>query len=82
MQGLGEANQLGDLVMRARKMHKQRGMRNQNWDVRGGMDDWAADDLCREALRIIDNLIIDYPSLEEELTTIREKINEQLGHFS
>lgn len=82
MQGLGQQDRAYMLVRDSRKHHKQRQMRNVNWDVRGGMDDWAASNILEEALSLADSLISEFPDLQEELTTICEKINEQLAHFS
>lgn len=82
MQGLGQQDRAYMLIGDSRKHHKQREMRNANWDVRGGMDDWAASNILEEALSLADSLINEFPDLQEELTTIREKINEQLAHFS
>jgi hypothetical protein len=89
MQRLGQSErafelveQAGELTARARKMHKQRGMRNPGWEERGGMDDWAAQNLLSEAMHIAESLRNDFPNLREELTAIRERINEQLAHFS
>jgi Ca-activated chloride channel family protein len=82
MQGLGRAELVLELMTRARKMHKHREIRNRDWGDRGGMDDWAAERLLAEASQIAANLISDYPSLKEELTTIRERIDERLAHFS
>lgn len=88
VQGLGQAKQASrlaearEMMARARKMHKQRGMRNAGWRDRGDMDDWAAQSLLQEAARVAEGLINDFPELREDLTAIRGRINEQLAHFS
>lgn len=82
LQGLGQQDRAYILIGDSRKHQKQRQMRNENWHVRGGMDDWAASNILEEALSLADSLISEFPDLQEELTTIREKINEQLAHFS
>ena len=82
MQGLGKTAQAYALMGSCRKQQMQRGMRNIEWINRGGMDDWAADSVLREALRSAESLIDEFPYLQEELTIIREKIHEQLAHFS
>jgi Ca-activated chloride channel homolog len=92
MQGLGQTDRLLKLTKLtsqadgmqgvARKMQKQRQMRNLQWGVRGGMDDCANENLLEEALNLTDGLINDFPNLKEEIMTIRERINEQLANFS
>jgi hypothetical protein len=82
MQGLGEAKKALGLMGVARKMHKHREIRNQECRIRGEMDDWAAASILSEAAQIAKGLIGDYPNLRDELTTISERINEQLAHFS
>jgi hypothetical protein len=57
-------------------------MRKKGWESRGSSDDWAARRVLEEALSFANSLINSFPDLQEELTTIREKINEQLAHFS
>ena len=88
-QGLGQTDRLLKLTSQVegiqgvvRKMGKQRQMRQQNWGGRGGMDDCAPETLLDEALKLTDGLISDFPDLQEELTDIRERINEQLAKFS
>jgi hypothetical protein len=46
------------------------------------MDDYAPTNLLEEALKLTDALIGDFPDLQEELTNIRERLNEQLANFS
>jgi Ca-activated chloride channel family protein len=90
MQGLGQTDrllkltsaELGELQGMQRKAQKQRNARNLRWDVRGEMDDYAPEKLLYEALRLTDDLIGDFPNFQEELTDIRERINEQLANFS
>jgi len=82
VQGLGQANRADDLIMTYRKLHKHREMKNKAWEPRGDMDNWAAREVIEKALSLTDNLINSFPDLQEELLEIREKINEQLAHFS
>jgi Ca-activated chloride channel homolog len=89
MQGLGQTDRLLKLTSRAdgmqgvaRKMQKQRQMRNLQWGQRGTMDNCAPENLLEEALQLADGLINDFPNLKEEITIIRERINEQLANFS
>jgi hypothetical protein len=81
-QGLGEARQADGLIMVYRKMGKNREMKNKAWDGRKTSDDWAVSKVLEEALYLAYSLASSFPDLQEELTTIREKINEQLAHFS
>lgn len=82
MQGLGQAERAFELMARGRKMHKHREMRNRRSDDRGSMDDWAAQNVLLEAARVAESLINDFPNLQEELTAIRRRIDEQLARFS
>jgi Ca-activated chloride channel homolog len=82
MQGLGQQERAYTLIRSSRKQQRQRQMRNVHWGSRGDMDDWAADNMLREALSLADSLINEFPNLQQELTAIREKINEQLANFS
>ena len=63
-------------------MNMQRNVRNLQCNTRGGMDDYAPTNLLEEALKLTDALIGDFPDLQEELTNIRERLNEQLANFS
>lgn len=82
MQGLGRAEEALDLLSHCRKIHKHRGMRNLDWATRGDMDDWAADDLLLAAKEVVEDLMLHFPDLREELTSLRGRIHEQLAHFS
>jgi Skp family chaperone for outer membrane proteins len=82
MQGLGQKERAYTLIASSSKHQMQRGMRNSGWEQRGDMDDWAADNMLSEALYLTNSLINEFPDFQEELTTIRERINEQLAHFS
>jgi hypothetical protein len=82
MQGLGQQDRAYVLIESSRKQQVQRRMRNEQWNARGDMDDWAASNMLEQALSLADGLISEFPYLQEELTNIREKINEQLAHFS
>lgn len=82
MQGLGQGERAYFLIASSSKQQMQRGVRNAGWGERGAMDDWAADNMLSEALDLTNSLINEFPDLQEELTTIRERINEQLAHFS
>jgi uncharacterized protein with von Willebrand factor type A (vWA) domain len=89
MEGLGQTDRLLKLTAQAegiqgvaQKMQKQRQMRQAQWVGRGGMDDYAPEKLLDEALRLTNDLIGDFPDFQEELTDIRERINEQLANFS
>jgi hypothetical protein len=80
-QGLGQS--VADrLLMVYRKQFRGREMRKKGWDKRGGSDDWAARRLLEESLSLADSLANKFPDVQEELLEIREKINEQLAHFS
>ena len=91
-QGLGQTDRLLKLTSQieggqgiggmAQKMNMQRNVRNLQWNTRGGMDDYAPTNLLEEALKLTDALIGDFPDLQEELTNIRERLNEQLANFS
>jgi hypothetical protein len=81
-QGLGRGDQANRLIMLYRKLSKGREMRKKGWDSRGDIDDWAARNVLGEALSFADSLANSFPDLQEELLEIREKINEQLAHFS
>lgn len=91
-QGLGQTDRLLKLTSQieggqgiggmAQKMNMQRNVRNLQCNTRGGMDDYAPTNLLEEALKLTDALIGDFPDLQEELTNIRERLNEQLANFS
>ncbi len=81
-QGLGRGDQANRLIMLYRKLSKGREMRKKGWDSRGDIDDWAARNVLGAALSFADSLANSFPDLQEELLEIREKINEQLAHFS
>jgi hypothetical protein len=46
------------------------------------MDNWSVSKVLEKALDLADSLASSFPDLQEELLEIREKINEQLAHFS
>ncbi len=81
-QGLGEAGQADGLIMVYRKLGKGREMRKKGWESRGDMDNWSVSKVLEKALDLADSLASSFPDLQEELLEIREKINEQLAHFS
>jgi hypothetical protein len=81
-QGLGQAGQADSLIMVYRKLSKGREMRKKGWDSRGDVDDWATRRVLEEGLSLAGSLINGFPDLQEELLEIRERINEQLAHFS
>jgi hypothetical protein len=57
-------------------------MRKKGWESRGDMDNWSVSKVLEKALDLADSLASSFPDLQEELLEIREKINEQLAHFS
>ena len=71
-----------NLMVRARKMAKQKGMRGMGHHGRSSMEDWAPRVLLEEAKQVADSLAVDYPGLRTELQTIRRALDEQLAHFS
>jgi len=82
VQGLGQTGRAHGLIMLGRKLYKNREMRQKGWDNRGDNDNRAARLVLEEALSLADSLINGFPNLQEELSDIHKRINEQLANFS